>query len=84
MTDEANAPKPVDPITAFWDRRTAHKAKVADALDAVVEAVEEGRKAGLYADGLTTLLNQVKVGSERMSKQLREPAASLADAGPEA
>jgi hypothetical protein len=81
MTDanETPAPDPVADIQEqFWALRAATDEKIADRLQAVLDAIEEGRSSGLYRDGLPTRLNDVALATTHHLNRLRPPPAAPA------
>lgn len=54
----------------FWNARTEHQKKVAAALKAAQDVINEGVDAGLYKDGLTSNLMRVQEVIPHLAGQL--------------
>lgn len=63
---------------AFWAERDAHAQKVAEALDAVQQAVNDGVDGGLYRDGITPALAEVQTMIAHLRNRLVPPATPTA------
>lgn len=81
MTDPIKTLDPIAVQEAFWELRKATDEKIADRLQAVMDAIEEGRESGLYRDGLPTRLNDISLSVQHHLTKLR-PAVQPSAAAP--